>query len=122
MTATEKRPKAGSKPGGKSKLPPTPLESALKPDLGTTLIPKERYIGAEYKAAEDQRLWNRVWLMAGFASDLDEPGAFMTCEVGRESVVIVRQTSGEIAVKIAACLVMEFAELLIRDSRFAEGL
>jgi phenylpropionate dioxygenase-like ring-hydroxylating dioxygenase large terminal subunit len=79
------------------KLPPTPMEPAKHPDLGTALIPKERYTCAEYKAAEDRDLWPKVWLLAGFASDLVDPGSYFTYEVGRESVLIVRQQTGEIA-------------------------
>ena len=73
------------------------MEIAPVPDLGTAPIPKERYTSPDYKAAEDRKLWNKVWLLAGFVSDLTEPGSYTTYEIGRESVLIVRQKDGEIA-------------------------
>jgi len=85
-------------------LPPTPLERAPVPDLGTALIPKHRYISRAYAELEHRRLWNKVWLLAGFESDLAAPGAFFTYEVGRESVVVVRQEGGGIAAFHNVCM------------------
>ena len=79
------------------KLPPTPMERSPVPDLGTAPIPKERYVSREYKEREDERLWPKVWLLAGFESDLSEPGSYFTYEVGRDSVLVVRQADGAIA-------------------------
>ena len=80
-----------------AKLPPTPMERSPVPDLGTALIPKQRYISREYKALEDERLWPKIWHLAGFASDLVETGSYLTYEIGRDSVLLVRQQSGAIA-------------------------
>jgi phenylpropionate dioxygenase-like ring-hydroxylating dioxygenase large terminal subunit len=80
-----------------AKLPPTPMERSPVPELGTAPIPKERYVSPQYKALEDQRLWPKVWLLAGFESDLAEPGSYFTYEVGRDSVLVVRQADGGIA-------------------------
>ena len=55
-------------------LPPTPLERAPRPELGAALIPKERYVSAEWDAREAEHLWPRTWLFAGFASDIPEAG------------------------------------------------
>ena len=79
------------------KLPPTPMERAPVPDLGTAPIPKSRYVSPEYKQLEDERLGPKVWLLAGFVSDLDEPGSYLTYEVGRDSVLVVRQQQDTIA-------------------------
>jgi len=79
-----------------AKLAPTPMERAPVPDLGTAPIPKSRYTSREYKQLEDERLWPKVWQLAGFASDLEESGSYLTYEVGRESVLVVKQASGAI--------------------------
>jgi phenylpropionate dioxygenase-like ring-hydroxylating dioxygenase large terminal subunit len=86
------------------KLPPTPLERAPVPDLGTALIPKSRYISRDYADREHAQLWNRVWLLAGFLRDLPEAGDYLTYEVGRESVLVVRQASGEVAAFHNVCM------------------
>ena len=43
----------------------TPTEKAPEPDLGTASIPKERYTSPEFMRLELERLWPRVWLLAG---------------------------------------------------------
>ncbi len=90
--------------GAGSKLPPTPLERAPVPDLGTALIPKSRYISRAYAEKEHAHLWNRVWLLAGFLRDLPLPGDYLTYEIGRESVLVVRQASGEVAAFHNVCM------------------
>ncbi|MFT5443304.1 MAG: nitrite reductase/ring-hydroxylating ferredoxin subunit [Myxococcota bacterium] len=86
-----------------AKLPPTPMERSPVPDLGTAPIPKERYVSSQYKALEDERLWPKVWHLAGVASDLNEAGAYLTYEIGEESVLVVRQTTGDIAAFYNVC-------------------
>jgi phenylpropionate dioxygenase-like ring-hydroxylating dioxygenase large terminal subunit len=87
-----------------TKLAPTPMDRSPVPDLGTERIPKERYTSNEYKNLEDARLWPKVWHLAGFVSDLAEPGSFLTYEVGQESVVVIRQEGGDIAAFHNVCM------------------
>ena len=68
-------------------LPRTPLTRVPEPDLGTELIPKERYLSRRFAALENEHLWPRVWLLAGLESDLDAPGDYLTFEIARESVL-----------------------------------
>jgi len=51
-------------------------------------ITAERYISSEYMEAEWQRMWPRVWLFAGMASDVAEPGEYLVLNMGRESIVV----------------------------------
>ncbi|MEO1119329.1 MAG: aromatic ring-hydroxylating dioxygenase subunit alpha, partial [Pseudomonadota bacterium] len=52
-------------PGG------TPVEHTPPPDdLGYDLIPKSRYTSEDYMRLEWERMWTKVWLLAGFAQDL----------------------------------------------------
>ena len=84
------------------RLAPTPLERAPRPELGTERIPKERYTSPEFAAREWERMWTRAWLLAGFESDIPEPGDYFTFEIGNESILVVRQGSGEIAARSAS--------------------
>src|SRR5512143_2320115 len=83
---------------------PTPMDKAPEPDLGHELIPKERYTSPEFARLEWQRMWTKVWLLAGRESDLHAPGDYFTFEIGPESVLVVRQPDGAIAARYNVCM------------------
>jgi phenylpropionate dioxygenase-like ring-hydroxylating dioxygenase large terminal subunit len=60
-----------------------------------TRIPKERYFSREYMEREWEHMWTRVWLLGPHASELPAPGAFVTAEIGPESILFTRQDDGE---------------------------
>ena len=59
------------------------------------IVPPEAYISRDYAAAEQDRLFRKVWLQAGRMEDLREVGDFITYDIGPDSVVIVRTGAGE---------------------------
>ena len=85
-------------------MPPTPMERAPLPALGSEPIPKERYTSRAFAEREWERMWTRVWLLAGRASDLREPGDYFTFEIGPESILVVRQRDGGIAARYNVCM------------------
>jgi phenylpropionate dioxygenase-like ring-hydroxylating dioxygenase large terminal subunit len=85
------------------KLPPTPMERAPRPEFGNDPIPKERYTSPAFMQREWEQMWTRTWLLAAFESDLAEPGDYTTFEIGSESVLIIRQQSGEIIARYNVC-------------------
>jgi phenylpropionate dioxygenase-like ring-hydroxylating dioxygenase large terminal subunit len=72
-------------PGG------TPAGKYADPDLGTKIIPKERYVGAEFMKLEWERMWTRTWQIGGRHEVIPEPGDWMSHEIGTESLIFVRQ-------------------------------
>jgi phenylpropionate dioxygenase-like ring-hydroxylating dioxygenase large terminal subunit len=82
--------------------PNAPLETE-RPELGTALIPKERYTSRVFAEREWHSLWRRVWHLAGPACDLADPGDYFTFEFGTESVLVVRQQNGEVAAHYNVC-------------------
>lgn len=84
--------------------PETPVEKAPDPELGHEIIRKERYTSAEFARLEWERIWTKVWLLGGLESDLREPGDFVCTEIGRESVLIVRQHDGGVRAFYNVCL------------------
>ena len=72
-------------PGG------TPAHKYPDPDLGTDLIPKERYTSAEFMKLEWERMWTKTWMIGGRHEVIPEPGDWMSHEIGRESLIFVRQ-------------------------------
>ncbi len=91
-------------PASRARLARTPLERAPRPQLGDDPIPKERYVSPAFMRREWDRMWTRTWLLAALESDLPLPGDYATFEIGPESILIVRQASGEIAARHNVCM------------------
>ena len=72
-------------------------------DNGTARPDPARYYSREFMQQEWQRLWPRVWLLAGVTSDLPEPGDYATFEIGVESFVLARQRDGAIRAFYNVC-------------------
>jgi phenylpropionate dioxygenase-like ring-hydroxylating dioxygenase large terminal subunit len=83
---------------------PTPLEKTIEPDFGTAPIPKERYTSAEFAALEWERMWTRVWLLAGLERDVANAGDWLTFEIGPESVIVARDRAGTLHAHYNVCL------------------
>jgi phenylpropionate dioxygenase-like ring-hydroxylating dioxygenase large terminal subunit len=56
----------------------------------------EAYISEAYARAERDKLWRKVWLQVGRASELVNVGDYITYEVLDDSIVIVRAASDEL--------------------------
>ena len=77
-----------------AKSPVTPAEKAPDPDLGTAPIEASRYTSAEFMRLEWEHLWTKVWLLGGLECDIPDAGDFIVTDIGRESVMLVRQADG----------------------------
>lgn len=64
--------------------------SARPPTATGRRVPSSRYTDPRFLAAENERLWPRVWLCAAHVSELPAPGAFVTFDLGRESFLLTR--------------------------------
>ncbi len=76
--------------------PGTPVDKHPDPDLGTDLIDARRYTSPEFMQWEWERLWTKVWLLGARLRDIPEPGDYAVTEIGRESILIVRQSDGTV--------------------------
>ena len=85
-------------PGG------TPVENTPPADMGYDSIPKERYTSTDYMALEWKHMWSKVWLLGGLECDLAEPGDYICTEIGRESVILVRQENGDVRAFFNVCM------------------
>ena len=94
----------------------TPVEHVPAAEFGYDLIPKDRYTDRRYMELEWELMWSKVWLLAGFARDIPEPGDYLCTDIGPESVIIARQTDGEVRAFFNVC--MHRGNRLIR----AEGM
>jgi phenylpropionate dioxygenase-like ring-hydroxylating dioxygenase large terminal subunit len=82
-------------------FPPLPAEAAA---LGTAPIPKDRYTSVEFARLERERLWPRVWLLAGIEADVAAPGDWFTFEIGTESIIVARDRGGSLRAHYNVCL------------------
>jgi phenylpropionate dioxygenase-like ring-hydroxylating dioxygenase large terminal subunit len=58
--------------------------------------PVEAFLSRDYAAAEADRLWARVWQVAGRVEEIPEVGDYITYEIGEDSILIVRDAPGSI--------------------------
>jgi phenylpropionate dioxygenase-like ring-hydroxylating dioxygenase large terminal subunit len=66
-------------------------------------IPGDRYTSAEFFQQEWEHMWTKVWLLLGRESQLPNPGDWQMEEVGRESILMVRQTDGSVKAFYNVC-------------------
>ncbi len=59
-------------------------------------MPATAYVDPQWFANEMERVFARMWLAAGRAPELDQPGAFIRRDVAGASVLIVRAGDGSI--------------------------
>jgi Rieske 2Fe-2S family protein len=76
--------------------------TAVRPSLMRTL-PGAAYTAPAVFAAEQERIFERMWNCVALAADLAGPGAFRTVTVGRESVVLVRGRDGAARAFLNVC-------------------
>jgi glycine betaine catabolism A len=77
---------------------PRPTESSL-----IRTLPGVAYTDPAVFAAEQERIFERMWNCVALAADLAGPGAFRTVTVGRESVVLVRGRDGALRAFLNVC-------------------
>jgi len=62
-----------------------------------------RYTSSEFAEKEWSSLWTKVWLLLGREEEMPTPGDWQQEEVGRESIVMVRQTDRSIKAFYNVC-------------------
>ena len=77
---------------------------APDPGIAPVLIPKERYTSSDFMQREWDHMWSKVWLLGGLLQDLQEAGDYICTEIGKESVLIVRQQDGGVRAFYNVCL------------------
>jgi phenylpropionate dioxygenase-like ring-hydroxylating dioxygenase large terminal subunit len=71
--------------------------------IPVTPISAERYTSPDYMAAERQKLWPRVWLLAGLEQDAAEPGDYFVFDLEPESIIVSRSDNGELGAFYNVC-------------------
>jgi phenylpropionate dioxygenase-like ring-hydroxylating dioxygenase large terminal subunit len=63
----------------------------------------ERYFSPPFAAREWDRLWTRIWHVAGRCNELTEPGDYIVHDFMHESVIVVKQMGGGLKAFYNAC-------------------
>ncbi len=77
------------------------------------IVPKERYLSREFLVAELERMWSRVWQVAGREEELTDAGDYLEYGIGDESVLVTRGHDGRLHAFHNSCL--------HRGTRLADG-
>jgi phenylpropionate dioxygenase-like ring-hydroxylating dioxygenase large terminal subunit len=72
-------------------------------DYGTDLVDKRRYIDPKEAQLEWDKMWTKVWTLAGMAADIPNPGDWFKYDLGVESFVVVRGDDGAIRAFYNVC-------------------
>ena len=72
-------------------------------DHGTDIVDKRRYVDPAESALEWEKLWKKIWNMAGCASDIPERGDWFKYDLGKESFVVVRGDDDKIRAFYNVC-------------------
>ena len=78
-------------------------EKFPEPTLRGEPITADRYISSEYARREFEKVWLKTWYLGGVAYQAPEPGDWLNCEFGHESVIMVRQSDGTFRAFFNAC-------------------
>jgi glycine betaine catabolism A len=77
-----------------------PTDVVVKPrdvmPQGATTLPAAYYVDAGYFRREMEALFERMWICAGRAEQVERPGQFFVREVLGESVIVTRAASGRV--------------------------
>ncbi|MFM2100980.1 MAG: hypothetical protein RLZZ366_2519 [Pseudomonadota bacterium] len=72
-------------------------------DKGRFLVPRRAFTDSTIFEREYEAIFNRCWLYLGHASELAEPGAFLTRKVARRPILFTRDREGEFHALFNAC-------------------
>ncbi len=74
-----------------------------KRSLRSDLVPASDYTSEKFLRLEIDRMWPRVWLMASREEELTQSGSYVVFDILRESILLVRQPSGQIKAFYNVC-------------------
>jgi phenylpropionate dioxygenase-like ring-hydroxylating dioxygenase large terminal subunit len=66
-------------------------------------VSRRVYTDADVFELEMERIFGRAWLFVGHESQVPNPGDFVTTELGRQPVIMIRHTDGKVRVLLNRC-------------------
>src|SRR4051812_30696779 len=84
------------------------------------LVPKARYVDADFCALELERVWYRVWQVACREEEIPDVGDFVEYTIGDQSVLVLRSGAETVQAHANACL-HRGTRLATERGSFGEG-
>ena len=72
------------------------------------LVTGERYTSKTFMELEMEKLWPRVWNIGAWANEIPKTGDYVTHQLGKESILMVRQK--DLSVKETSLLTIKFID------------
>lgn len=72
-------------------------------DNGTEPLDPYRYNSKDFMDLEWERMWTRVWLIAGVESDIPESGDYLLFKIRHEEILVVRQDDNSVKAFYNVC-------------------
>jgi hypothetical protein len=101
MTMTQPSPGAARSPGARyqdlldhdsrPENVPVVLRWQSNEPLGSTDIPRERYVSREFYELEKEKMWKRTWQMACREEDIPDVGDTLVYDICDLSILVVRR-------------------------------
>ena len=66
-------------------------------------LPKDAYLGETFYRREQRAIFWDQWVYVGRAQTWDRPGAYSVLEIAGESIIVVRERSGELRAHVNLC-------------------
>lgn len=85
-------------------IPLDPIDLAIQPMSRATVIPPSWYLDPAMFELEYELIFRRTWQWVGRADQVAVPGAYFTCEVAGEPIVVVRGEDGKLRAFSNVCL------------------
>lgn len=82
---------------------PPPMDGRDPANLRGDRIGGDRYFAKDFAQREWDRLWSRIWHVAGRTAELEEPGDYVVHNFLKQSVICIRQEDGSIRAFHNAC-------------------
>ena len=77
--------------------------AAIRALVRDDAVHRDVYTDPEIFRLEMERLWARAWIYVGHTSQAPNPGDYVTCDIGTEPVLMVRQQEGGVRVLRNRC-------------------
>lgn len=78
-------------------------EKHPEPQLRGSHVTADRYISPEYAREEWRKVWMRTWNVAGMSYHVENPGDYITADIGHESIICVRGDDGQLRAFYNSC-------------------
>ncbi|GGC17176.1 hypothetical protein GCM10011371_00790 [Novosphingobium marinum] len=82
---------------------PPPMDGRDPSNLRGDKLTGDRYFSKEFAQKEWDKLWTRIWHVAGRTADIPEAGDFLVHNFLKESVICMRQDDGSIKAYYNSC-------------------